>query len=52
MSNDSLKNQRVVINEGTLKKNLNPPPTSVRPPPPRAQVAPTSPPQPKEKGST
>ena len=29
-----------VINEGTLKKNLNPPPTSPRPAPPKAQVAP------------
>jgi hypothetical protein len=36
---DSLVNTRVVIKEGTLKKNLNDPPTTPRPPPPRAQVA-------------
>lgn len=30
----------VVVTEGTLKKNLNDPPTSPRPPAPRAQVAP------------
>jgi hypothetical protein len=34
------QNQRVLINEGTLKKNMNPPPASARPPAPRAQVAP------------
>jgi hypothetical protein len=28
------------INEGTVKKNLNPPPVGARPPPPKAQVAP------------
>jgi hypothetical protein len=33
------KNERIVINEGVLKKNLNPPPTSDRPPPPKAQSA-------------
>jgi hypothetical protein len=31
---------RVVINEGTEKKNLNDPPIGPRPPPPKAQVAP------------
>jgi hypothetical protein len=31
---------RVIINEGTFKKNLNPPPVGARPPPPKAQVAP------------
>ena len=31
--------QRVVINEGTLKKNVNPPPNTPRPAPPKAQVA-------------
>jgi hypothetical protein len=31
---------RVVINEGNLKKNLNGPPTTPRPPPPKAQIAP------------
>lgn len=30
----------LVVTEGTLKKNLNDPPTSPRPPKPRAQVAP------------
>jgi hypothetical protein len=43
------KDQRVVINEGTLKKNLNPPPASERPPPPKAQTAP--PPQKKKEAS-
>jgi hypothetical protein len=33
------QNQRVVINEGTLKRNLNPPPSSPRPSAPKAQVA-------------
>ncbi len=32
-------NQRVVINEGTLKRNVNPPPTTPRPAAPKAQVA-------------
>jgi hypothetical protein len=46
--------RRVVINEGTVKKNQNPAPVSSRPPPPKAQVAvqpkaPTSPP-PKKSG--
>ena len=35
----------VRINEGTLKKNINPPPTSPRPPAPQSQVAPRTPPQ-------
>jgi hypothetical protein len=30
---------RVIITEGTVKKNINPPPTTERPPPPRSQVA-------------
>jgi hypothetical protein len=42
-----VKDQRVIINEGTLKKNLNDPPTSARPAAPKAQVAP--PPPKKEK---
>jgi len=29
----------VILNEGTVKKNLNDPPTSPRPAPPRSQVA-------------
>lgn len=33
-------NQRVIIEEGALKKSLNPPPTSQRPPPPRPQTPP------------
>ena len=32
--------RRVVINEGAIKKNINPPPVGPRPPPPKAQVAP------------
>ncbi len=48
MTTDSPKNPRVVINEGTLKKNLNPPPKSERPPPPKPQTAPASPPNKKE----
>jgi hypothetical protein len=39
MADKPHQNQRVVINEGTLKKNLNPPPTGPRPAPPKAQVA-------------
>ena len=38
MSKDNHKNDFVPINEGTLKKNLNPPPQSERPPAPKAQV--------------
>jgi hypothetical protein len=38
---------RVVINEGIIKRNLNPPPIGARPPAPKAQVAP--PPQPPKK---
>jgi hypothetical protein len=34
---------RVVINEGALKKNVNPPPSGSRPPPPRSQRAPATP---------
>jgi hypothetical protein len=37
---DPFKGQRIIINEGTLKKNMNPPPTNERPPAPKAQVAP------------
>jgi hypothetical protein len=33
---------RGAIREGTLKKNLNDPPNSPRPPAPKAQVAPRS----------
>ncbi|WP_158068736.1 hypothetical protein [Chlorobium sp. KB01] len=41
INQDSFK-ERVVINEGALKKNMNPPPPSgERPPPPKAQVAPS-----------
>ena len=32
--------KRTVIREGSVKKNLNPPPTSHRPPAPKSQVAP------------
>jgi hypothetical protein len=32
--------KRTVIREGSVKKNLNPPPTSPRPPAPKSQVAP------------
>lgn len=39
MANKPQQNQRVVINEGTVKKNQNPPPTGPRPGPPKAQVA-------------
>jgi hypothetical protein len=48
MTEDNSKDQRVIINEGTLKKNLNPPPNSARPAPPKAQVA--TPPPPQKKG--
>jgi hypothetical protein len=41
MANQPNQNQRVVINEGTVKRNLNPPPTSPRPSAPKAQVATT-----------
>lgn len=46
---------RVVINEGALKKNINPPPSSPRPPAPAAQVVPrpqqpAQPPQPPRRG--
>jgi hypothetical protein len=41
MADKPRQDQRVVINEGTVKKNLNPPPTSPRPAPPKAQVATT-----------
>jgi hypothetical protein len=37
---DPFKGQPIIINEGTLKKNMNPPPTTERPPAPKAQVAP------------
>ena len=40
MTEDPRKDHRVLIAEGTVKKNLNPPPTSARPAPPKAQVAP------------
>jgi hypothetical protein len=43
MNHVSQKGQRIIINEGTLKKNLNPPPTSHRPPAPKAQIAPLTP---------
>jgi len=36
---------RVILNEGTLKKSLNPPPTGERPAPPKAQTAPPPPPK-------
>lgn len=32
---------RIIIKEGALKKNVNPPPVGNRPPPPRSQRAPT-----------
>lgn len=51
MPPDPSQNQRVVINEGTLKKNVNPPPTSERPPAPKAQNAPAPPPKPKDPSS-
>lgn len=40
MTTDSLANQRVRIDEGTLKKNINSPPGTPRPGPPKSQVAP------------
>jgi hypothetical protein len=40
MVDDSGK--RVIINEGTIKKSLNPPPKSERPPPPSSQTVPTA----------
>jgi hypothetical protein len=42
MTQPSKTEHRVVINEGTVKKNLNPPPVGIRPPPPKAQVAPAT----------
>jgi hypothetical protein len=36
----SRTDHRIEINEGSLKKNLNAPPTNQRPPPPRPQTAP------------
>jgi len=39
MTQPSKTEHRVLINEGTVKKNLNPPPVGIRPPPPKAQVA-------------
>jgi len=46
MTNQGPFKERVIINEGMLKKNMNPPPPSgERPPPPKAQVA--TPPPPK-----
>lgn len=44
---DPPKEHRVLINEGTLKKTLNPPPSGPRPPAPKSQIAPTPPPSPK-----
>jgi hypothetical protein len=51
MTEEPRRQQRVVINEGTLKKNLNPPPASARPPAPQSQVAPrpAAPPKTREK---
>ena len=49
MTVESSKERRVLINEGTLKRNINPPPTTPRPAAPKAQVAPQSPPS-KEPG--
>jgi hypothetical protein len=40
MADKPQQDRRVVINEGTIKKNLNPPPNTPRPAPPKAQVAP------------
>ena len=51
MNDKPRQDQRAVINEGTLKKNLNPPPTSPRPAPPKAQVAPPAA-APKAQGAT
>jgi hypothetical protein len=42
---------RVIINEGTLKKSINPPPTTQRPPAPRSQ-GPASAPQSNNSGQT
>lgn len=50
MTQPSKTEHRVLINEGTVKKNLNPPPVGIRPPPPKAQVAP-SPTTPKKPGA-
>lgn len=49
MTEGTKNTNRVVINEGTLKKSLNPAPVTPRPPPPKAQVA--TPPPPKKQGS-
>jgi hypothetical protein len=43
MTKDTHPEQRVVINEGTLKKNQNLAPATPRPPAPKAQVAPSAP---------
>jgi hypothetical protein len=48
MPDDNLHNQRIIINEGTLKKNFNSPPQTERPPPPKAQTAPAPPPPKKQ----
>lgn len=40
MTEPLTKEPRAVIREGTLKSNLKEPPTTPRPPPPKAQVAP------------
>ncbi len=40
---DPFKGQTIIIREGMVKKNMNPPqPTTERPPAPNSQVAPSS----------
>jgi len=46
MTNEPRSDGRILINEGTLKKNLNPPPTTSRPNAPQSQVAPAKSPPP------
>jgi hypothetical protein len=49
MANEPGTDRRVHINEGTLKKNLNPPPTTNRPPAPQSQAPKSPPPSPPPK---
>jgi hypothetical protein len=46
----SRTDHRIEINEGSLKKNLNAPPTKQQPPPPRPQTAPPPPRHPTKPG--
>ena len=38
---DPFKGQTIIIREGMVKTNMNPPPTTERPPAPKSQVAPS-----------